>query len=154
MSPNKRMIPDTQDQDTSTDVQAEHAQEAPAPAETQPASEMGTVEQVDQMLNQQASSAADIARQIKEEMEALRSAGREAARQRAADAAAQAAAEAAAKPKATTHVVVSGDTLSGIAAQYYSDAGRWPTIYEANKDVIGDNPNLILVGQELVIPDA
>jgi nucleoid-associated protein YgaU len=52
------------------------------------------------------------------------------------------------------HVVASGDTLSHIAARYYGDAGRWPDIYEANKDIIGDNPNLIRVGQELEIPGA
>jgi nucleoid-associated protein YgaU len=50
------------------------------------------------------------------------------------------------------HVVVSGDTLSGIAKQYYDDAGKYMKIYEANKDVIGDNPDLIKPGQELVIP--
>ena len=60
--------------------------------------------------------------------------------------------EAEAAQQVTKHTVVPGDTLSGIAAQYYNDAGQWPAIYEANKDVIGDNPNLILVGQELTIP--
>ena len=52
----------------------------------------------------------------------------------------------------TVHTVIPGDTLSGIADQYLNDASRWPEIYEANKDVIGKNPNLILVGQELTIP--
>jgi nucleoid-associated protein YgaU len=52
-----------------------------------------------------------------------------------------------------THTVAPGDTLSDIAAKYYDDAGRWPAIWEANKDVIGDNPNLIVAGQELTIPD-
>ena len=50
------------------------------------------------------------------------------------------------------HVVVSGDTLSGIAQKYYDDAGKYLKIYEANKDVIGDNPDLIQPGMELVIP--
>ena len=54
----------------------------------------------------------------------------------------------------TVHTVVPGNTLSGIADQYLNDASRWPEIYEANKDVIGNNPNLILVGQELTIPGA
>jgi len=50
------------------------------------------------------------------------------------------------------HVVVSGDTLSGIAKKYYGDAGKYMVIYEANKAVIGDNPDMIKVGMELVIP--
>ena len=50
------------------------------------------------------------------------------------------------------HVVVSGDTLSGIAKKYYDDAGKYMKIYEANKAVIGDNPDLIQPGMELVIP--
>jgi nucleoid-associated protein YgaU len=50
------------------------------------------------------------------------------------------------------HVVVSGDTLSGIAKTYYDDAAKYMKIYEANKDLIGDNPDLIKPGMELVIP--
>ncbi len=50
------------------------------------------------------------------------------------------------------HVVVSGDTLSGLAGKYYDDAGKYMVIYEANKTVIGDNPDLIQPGMELVIP--
>lgn len=50
------------------------------------------------------------------------------------------------------HVVVSGDTLSGIAKKYYNDAGKYMKIYEANKDLIGDDPDLIKPGMELVIP--
>ncbi len=50
------------------------------------------------------------------------------------------------------HVVVSGDTLSGIAKKYYDDAGKYMEIYKANKDLIGDNPDLIQPGMELVIP--
>jgi nucleoid-associated protein YgaU len=50
------------------------------------------------------------------------------------------------------HVVVSGDTLSGIAKKYYDDAGKYMEIYKANKDLIGDNLDLIQPGMELVIP--
>ena len=50
------------------------------------------------------------------------------------------------------HVVVGGDTLSGIAKQYYDDAGKYMEIYNANKEVIGDNPDLIQPGMELIIP--
>lgn len=53
------------------------------------------------------------------------------------------------------HTVVSGDTLSGLAAKYYGSGSRenWMAIYEANKEVIGDNPSLIRVGQVLQIPE-
>jgi nucleoid-associated protein YgaU len=50
------------------------------------------------------------------------------------------------------YVVKSGDSLSKIAKQFYGDGGRWPEIYEANKQLIGDNPNLIHPGQQLTIP--
>ncbi|RMG95188.1 MAG: LysM peptidoglycan-binding domain-containing protein [Chloroflexi bacterium] len=57
-------------------------------------------------------------------------------------------------PFIAEHTVVSGDTLSGIAAKYYNSAARekWMAIYEANKEIIGDNPSLIRPGQVLKIP--
>ena len=61
-------------------------------------------------------------------------------------------AQAAAVAGARTYVVVSGDSLSKIAKALYGDAKRWPEIYEANKALVGDNPNLIHPGQKLVIP--
>jgi len=50
------------------------------------------------------------------------------------------------------HVVESGESLSTIAKKHYDDAGKYLKIYEANKDVIGDDPNLIQPGMELIIP--
>ena len=50
------------------------------------------------------------------------------------------------------HVVESGESLSTIAKKHYDDAGKYLKIYEANKDVIGDDPNLIKPGMELIIP--
>lgn len=58
-----------------------------------------------------------------------------------------------AAPKSgTTYTVVRGDTLWSIAKRFYGQGSKWPTIYEANKSVIGPNPNLIFPGQVLVIP--
>ena len=51
-----------------------------------------------------------------------------------------------------TYTVVSGDSLSKIAQHHYGDAANWHQIYEANKALIGTNPDLIQVGQVLTIP--
>ena len=51
-----------------------------------------------------------------------------------------------------TYTVARGDTLSHIAKEYYGKAGKWHAIYDANRDVIGDNPDKIFPGQVLKIP--
>jgi LysM domain len=51
------------------------------------------------------------------------------------------------------HTVVSGDSLSKLAKRLYGNWRKWPVIYEGNRKIIGDNPNLILVGQKLWIPE-
>jgi len=48
------------------------------------------------------------------------------------------------------YVVVSGDTLSGIAAAHHVQGG-WQALYEHNKAVVGANPNLIFPGQHLTV---
>lgn len=48
-----------------------------------------------------------------------------------------------------TYKVKSGDTLSGIGSKY---GVSWQKIYNANKSVIGSNPNRIYPGQTLTIP--
>jgi LysM repeat protein len=58
--------------------------------------------------------------------------------------------EAAARPPAEI-VVRRGDSLSGIAARYRIE---WPGLYEANRAVIGENPNLLNPGERLRIPSA
>jgi nucleoid-associated protein YgaU len=50
------------------------------------------------------------------------------------------------------HEVVTGDTLSKIAKQFYGDASKYPKIFEANRDQLSD-PNLIKPGQKLKIPE-
>jgi hypothetical protein len=46
------------------------------------------------------------------------------------------------------YTVVAGDTLSGLVGKL-NLSGTWQDLYQKNKDVIGSDPNLILVGQKL-----
>ena len=55
-------------------------------------------------------------------------------------------------PGLKSHTVLPGDTLSKIAQKYYGSASLWQKIYQANKAVIGANPNMIKPGQKLTIP--
>ncbi|MCQ2560992.1 MAG: 5'-nucleotidase C-terminal domain-containing protein [Clostridia bacterium] len=52
---------------------------------------------------------------------------------------------------AEKYVVVKGDCLFTIARKFLGDGELWKKIYEANKTVIGKNPNLIFPGQVLKI---
>lgn len=49
------------------------------------------------------------------------------------------------------HVVVSGDTLSGLSLRYYGSPQRWAEIYEANRSKL-PNPRALRVGMNIVIP--
>lgn len=61
-----------------------------------------------------------------------------------------------------THVVVRGDSLWRIARSVLADSDLaptgssvnelWQSIYELNRDLIGDDPNLIHPGQILKLP--
>ena len=58
-----------------------------------------------------------------------------------------------AAPAATrTYTVKAGDSLSKIAQREYGDGAQWKKIYEANREVIGKNPDLIHPGQTLTLP--
>ncbi len=50
------------------------------------------------------------------------------------------------------HVVKKGESLSLIAKQYTGDVKKWKELYEKNKEVVGNNPDLIQPGMELIIP--
>lgn len=51
-----------------------------------------------------------------------------------------------------TYTVVKGDCLWNIAKKFYGNGSKYTVIYNANKNVIGGNPNLIYPGQVLTIP--
>ena len=65
-----------------------------------------------------------------------------------------AAAPAAAQPAANgqTYTVKAGDTLSGIAKQFYGQANQYMDIFNANRDQLTD-PDKIQPGQVLKIPE-
>lgn len=94
-------------------------------------------------------------REARERAEAEAKAKEEQARAEAT-AKANAQKEAAAAPRFTEfiaeHTVVAGDNLSFISQKYYGHQGNFRLIYEANKEVIGDNMSLIRPGQKLRIP--
>ncbi len=50
------------------------------------------------------------------------------------------------------HVVGRGDTLAKIAKRYLGDSDAYKAIFEANRDIL-KNPDMIQLGQELVIPN-
>lgn len=55
---------------------------------------------------------------------------------------------------AQTYTVVKGDCLWNIAKKFYGNGSKYSIIYNANRSVIGGNPNLIYPGQVLTIPAA
>ena len=57
----------------------------------------------------------------------------------------------AAVARAVQYKVRGGDSLSAIASRYYHNAAAWKYLYHANDKTVA-NPNLIFVGEELVIP--
>ena len=51
-----------------------------------------------------------------------------------------------------TYTVREGENLRHIALRLYGDQDRWTEIYEANKDLVGEDPNNLWVGLSLTIP--
>lgn len=52
----------------------------------------------------------------------------------------------------TSYTVKKGDNLWTLAKKFYGSGADYSKIYEANKDTIGKNPNLIYPGQTFTIP--
>lgn len=56
------------------------------------------------------------------------------------------------KPVSATYQVQTGDSLWSIAKMKLGSGSRWRDLYDANRTVIGDDPDRIIPGQELVMP--
>ncbi|MCU0568851.1 MAG: LysM peptidoglycan-binding domain-containing protein [Oculatellaceae cyanobacterium Prado106] len=52
----------------------------------------------------------------------------------------------------TLYTVQVGDTLSSIAQRFYGNKERWHDIYEANRSVIGNDPNRLRAGIQIALP--
>lgn len=65
------------------------------------------------------------------------------------------AAEAAKTKFIAEHKIGEDETLSHVALKHYGSANRafWMLIYEANKDIIGDNPGIVIPGTVIKIPE-
>lgn len=55
-------------------------------------------------------------------------------------------------PAVRTYTVVEGDWLIKIAGEQLGDEDRWREIYDLNRELIGDNPDLIHPGQVFRLP--
>ncbi|MGH8866465.1 MAG: LysM peptidoglycan-binding domain-containing protein [Actinomycetes bacterium] len=55
------------------------------------------------------------------------------------------------EPDRVRHVVVSGDTLSGVAARF-DVRGGWKALYRENRRAIGPDPDVVLPGTALLVP--
>lgn len=50
------------------------------------------------------------------------------------------------------HTVRTGDTLSQIARRYYGSSSAWTKLYRLNRDVIGPDPDQLVLGMTLKLP--
>ncbi len=57
------------------------------------------------------------------------------------------------QPLLTTHIVQPDETLTDIAQRYYGSAEQYLWLYSVNREVIGDDPDTLDAGIELIIPE-
>ena len=51
-----------------------------------------------------------------------------------------------------TYLVQKGESLRYIAYRLYGDSARWTEIYDANRELIGEEPNNLWAGLSLIVP--
>jgi nucleoid-associated protein YgaU len=56
------------------------------------------------------------------------------------------------QPGEQSYTVEPGDSMLSISEQFYGDVTQWRRIYDANREVIGDNPDALKPGMVLRIP--
>jgi len=54
-------------------------------------------------------------------------------------------------PEVVAYTVAKGDSLWNISQRFYNRGDRWIKIYEANRAIIGPNPDVLKIGQVLMI---
>jgi len=57
------------------------------------------------------------------------------------------------KPVPKTYTVKPGDSLWKIAKLQLGSGSKWESVYEANRETVGPDPNKIFPGQKLVLPN-
>ena len=55
-------------------------------------------------------------------------------------------------PNLPTYTTQPGDTMYTVAKSQYGNGNQWKKVYEANKEVVGSNPNMPYSGKVLKIP--
>jgi len=51
-----------------------------------------------------------------------------------------------------SYVTAAGDSLRSVAERMYGDGEQWRVLYDANRQIIGDNPDALEEGISLLIP--
>ena len=57
-----------------------------------------------------------------------------------------------ARTKGAVHTVAQGDSLSGIAYEYYGESSRYRSIQKANRQALGPKGNRLSIGMQLMVP--
>ena len=124
-------------------------------SQAQSVNEMAAARKAAEDANKRAAEADARFRELQAKLNEILRAQEQAKRQQAIEERLAAEREAA-KPKfIATHTLTSKETLSHLSLKYYGSATKpyWMVIYEANKDVIGDNPNHVRKGLVINIPE-
>jgi nucleoid-associated protein YgaU len=137
MSPSKRMVPDAEDAPT---------EQAEAPAEQTPSESVQSVGSEEVVVSQDMTAAGVDTAGVAAGVDAMEERIRQLEAKMKADAEAKAAAE------PLTYTVVYGDTLWGIAERVYGEGIQYTRIYEANKELIGPDVNVLYPDWALKIP--
>lgn len=149
----ERRLAEQREQQTEWQAEQKAKEEAAAKAEAKAKEEAAVKARATEKAEARKQAQDKKAQDARKEVERMKREAQEAREEKQAAKAAEAtAANAEADKYIAEHEVVPGDNLSMISQKYYGAQSHWGKIYEANKEVIGDNPSLIRPGQRLRIP--